>query len=173
MSTSLTIPVSGLKEGKHLIDFEIGNEFFEGFEESEIKVGALVAVVELEKRSSHADLSIRISGSVMISCDRCLELFPMNIDCENRLLIKFGKNIEGDDPEIVSLSAEEHEFDLSQHFYDYIHLALPIRRVHPDAPGGKSACNPEMLRRLAELRTEEEGETDPRWDELKKLMNDN
>ena len=62
MSGSYTIGLSGLKEGRHTIDFEIDNKFFESFEESEIKEGSLFANIELEKRSSHADLFIRISG---------------------------------------------------------------------------------------------------------------
>ncbi len=72
MSGLYTIPVSGLKEGRHCFDFEIDKEFFDQFEESEVKEGTLIAIVEADKRSSHIDLSIRIDGTVRISCDRCL-----------------------------------------------------------------------------------------------------
>jgi len=92
MSGLYNIPLSGLKEGRHTFDFEIGKEFFEDFEESEIKEGSLKAYVGMEKRSSHLDLQIRIAGSVMICCDRCLEMFSKPLDCENRLLVKLGKN---------------------------------------------------------------------------------
>ena len=67
--------ISGLKEGRHLIDFEIGKEFFEQFEESEVKEGSLIANIEMDKRSSHLDLVIMISGDVRICCDRCLEMY--------------------------------------------------------------------------------------------------
>jgi len=173
MSVSYTIPLSGLKEGQHIIDFEIGNEFFERFEESEIKEGSLIAVVEMEKRSSHADLAIRISGSVRVCCDRCLEMFSKAVECENRLLVKFGKSIEDSDPDIVSVSADEHELDMQQHFYEFIMLALPIKRVHPDDDEGNSTCDPLMLKKLEEHIVEEEIENDPRWNELRKLMNNN
>ncbi len=46
MSGLFTIPVSGLKEGHHVFEFEINNEFFDKFEESEIKEGELAAVIE-------------------------------------------------------------------------------------------------------------------------------
>jgi uncharacterized metal-binding protein YceD (DUF177 family) len=173
MSVSYTIPLSGLKEGQHTIDFEIGKEFFEQFEESEIDEGSLIATVEMEKRSSHADLGIRISGSVRICCDRCLGMFLMPVECENRLLVKFGRSLENSDPDIVSVSADEHELDLKQHFYEYIMLALPIKRVHPDDNEGKSTCDPLMLKKLEEHIVEEENENDPRWNELRKLMNNN
>ena len=173
MSGLYALPLSGLKEGLHTFDFEIGKEFFEEFEESEIKEGRLTAIVKMEKRSTHSDLNVRISGTVMISCDRCLEMFSWPVDCENRLLVKSGKEISDEDPELVSLSTDEHELDLRQHFYEYIHLSLPIKRVHPDDKNGKSTCDPEMLSRLKELLVDEENEqhNDPRWDDLKKLMN--
>ena len=173
MSGLYTISISGLKEGQHTFDFEIGNEFFEEFEESEIKEGSLKAYIEMEKRSSHLTLLVRISGTVIICCDRCLEMFARPLQCENRLLVKPGKSISDDDPDIISLSSDENELDLRQNFYEYIHLALPIKRVHPDDKNGNSTCNPEMLKKLKELLVDEEDEKhiDPRWDDLKKLMN--
>jgi len=142
MSRSYTIPLSGLKEGHHTIDFEIDKEFFEQFEESEVKEGSLIANIEMGKRSSHSDLVIRISGRVRISCDRCLDLFFHQVVCENRLLVNFGKSMDDIDPDILSVPVDEPELDLK-------------------------------LKKLEELILEEESEYDPRWDELKKLMNDN
>jgi len=173
MSGRYTIPLSGLKEGHHTIDFEIDKEFFEQFEESEVKEGSLIANIVMDKRSSHSDLLIRISGNVKICCDRCLEMFFHPVVCENRLLVKFGKTIDDIDPDILSLPVGEHELDLQQHIYEFILLALPIKRVHPNDNKGISTCDPAMLKKLDELIVDEEPETDPRWDELKKLMNDN
>ena len=65
------------------------------------------------------------------------------------------------------------KLDLKQHFYEFIYLALPIKRVHPDDKSGNSTCDPDMLKKLNEHIVEEEPDNDPRWDELKKLMNDN
>jgi len=173
MSGSYTIPLSGLKEGHHTIDFEIDKKFFEQFEESEVKEDSLIANVEIDKRSTHLDMIIRISGSVRINCDRCLEPYLQPIQSENRLLVKFGKSIEDIDPDIISVAADEHELDLQQHLYEFIMLAIPIKRVHPADKKGNSTCDPVMLKKLEELIIEEEKVNDPRWDELKKLMNDN
>ena len=173
MSGLYAIPLSGLKEGCHIFDFEIGKEFFELFEESEVKKGSLIANIEMDKRSSHLNLVIRISGKVRIYCDRCLELFFQPVSCENRLIVKFGESIVDSDPDILFITADEHELDLHQHIYEFIHLALPIKKVHPEDENGKSTCDPFMLKKLNELIIEEEKENDPRWEELKKLMNDN
>jgi uncharacterized protein len=173
MSPTYSIPFSGLKEGRHIFDFEIDNRFFEKFEESEVKEGGLKADVTLDKRSTHLDMMIRITGSVRICCDRCLEMFSHPVGCENRLLIKFGTNEDESDPDILYLSYGENELDLSQHLYEFIMLALPIRRIHPDDSQGNSTCDPAMIQKLEELRVDEAEGSDPRWDELKKLMNNN
>jgi uncharacterized metal-binding protein YceD (DUF177 family) len=171
MSGSFTIPISGLKEGSHSFDFEIGNEFFDLFEESEIRKGELKASVEADRRASHIDIMIRIDGTVMISCDRCLGIFSLPLSCENRLLVKFGKLHVESDPDIISMAAEEDELDLSQYFYEYILLSLPIQRLHPSDESGNSTCDPEMIKRLNEHIINDDIGTDPRWDELKKIMN--
>ena len=66
-----------------------------------------------------------------------------------------------------------NSFNEKQHIYEYIQLALPIKRVHTDDSEGNSTCDPEMLKKLNEFIVEEENNTDPRWDELRKLINDN
>ena len=173
MSGLFTIPISGLKEGRHVYYFEIDKEFFEQLEESEVKEGKLRVKIEADKSSTHIDLSIGIEGIVNISCDRCLGTFPLPVSCVNRLLVKFGKIHDESDPDIITIPADEHDLDLGQYFYEYIFLALPIQRVHPDDKNGNSTCDPEMLMKLKEHFVSEENDMDPRWDELKRLMNNN
>jgi uncharacterized metal-binding protein YceD (DUF177 family) len=173
MAERYAIPLVGLKEGRHTFEFEIKEAFFEQFEESEVKEGSLLVKVEIEKRSSLAELTIRIEGGIKICCDRCLEMFLHPVECEDRLIVKFGRSVGDDDPDVVSLPVDAPELDLMQHFYEFIMLALPIRRIHPDGSDGESTCDPEMLAKLREHLTEEEHDNDPRWDELKKLINDN
>ena len=167
------IPVGGLKVGQHTFDFEINNEFFEQFEGSDVKAGMLKGKVDADKRSSHMDLIIGIKGTVNLSCDRCLGQTSQPVDCSNRLLVKFGKTHDESDPDIITMPAEEHELDMGHYFYEYICLALPIKRVHPDDKDGNSTCDPDMLGRLKEHMVSDEAGTDPRWNELKKLMNNN
>jgi uncharacterized protein len=173
MSGLFIIPLSGLKEGGHSYNFEIGNEFFELFEGSEITMGELNAVVELDKRSTHMDLRFSINGMVMINCDRCLELFSHPLTCDNRLLVKLGKNWDENDPDMLTIPADEYELDVKQYIYEFIYLALPIKRTHPLDKQGRSTCDPEMLKKINEHTVNTDADNDPRWDELKKLMNNN
>ena len=173
MAGSFTIPAGGMKDGHHVYEFEIDNKFFDLFEESEIREGNLVVKVEAQKSSSLADLIIRITGKVQVCCDRCLEIFGHPVDRENRLLVKFGIEMDDSDPEIITIPRDAYELDLRQYFYEFIHLALPIQRIHPENVTGESTCNPVMIQKLREHLVEENIKTDPSWDELRKLMNDN
>jgi uncharacterized protein len=173
MSGMFSIPIGGMKEGGHSYGFKIDKAFFDQFEESEIGEGVLNAEVTADKRKTHIDLEIKIDGSVEIECDRCLGIYSQPVSCENRLLVKFGRETDETDPDIVILAADDNELDLCQYFYEYILLALPIRKVHPNDRKGNSTCDPGMIERLEEYNVDEEKSTDPRWDELKKLMNNN
>jgi uncharacterized protein len=170
MSGLFSIPIGGLKEGRHSYNFEVDTKFFDLFKESEIKEGKLTAVVELDKRPSHLDIRFRVSGIVRVVCDRCLEEYYQPIETESRLLVKIGSRWSEDDPDLLTVPADEHEFDIKQYLYEFIHLALPIQRFHPDSEDGISTCNPEMLKRISQHSVNDENNNDPRWDELKKLL---
>lgn len=173
MTGAYIIPLFGLSEGHHTFDFEIGNRFFEGFAESEIKEGELTAVAGIKKNSSCIDITVRITGSVLISCDRCLDMYPQAIDCTNHFIVKAGQYPDDSDPDIMTIAPEQKELDMSQLFYEYIHLALPLRRVHPDNADGTSGCDPEMIEELNKHIVNDNNGQDSTWDDLKKLLNNN
>ncbi|MDT8400598.1 MAG: DUF177 domain-containing protein [Bacteroidales bacterium] len=169
-----SIPLRGLKEGSHLYDFKIDSNFFAAFEKSEIHEAALEAVVHLLKRSSHLELKIVISGRVSLACDRCLDLYTQEISTDARILVKFGDHWEEVDDEIVIMPHGENEFMLDQLFYEFAHLGLPLKKMHPDDENGKSTCNPEMLERLNQHLVREPGKNnEPYREEFEKLKNIN
>jgi uncharacterized metal-binding protein YceD (DUF177 family) len=169
------IPYKGLREGRHEFVFDIDSKFFDDFPESEIKKGDVQVKVFLIKRVNMLEFNFEISGDVWVICDRCLDEFCMPIEYETKLFVKFGEISEEQTDEIISLSFSEHEFDISQYIYEYIHLSLPYRRVHPDNKRGKSTCNKEMLDKIEKyIIPEDEQNNDPRWDNLKDfLLNNN
>lgn len=172
MSGLYTIPLNGLKDGSYSYDFEMGSDFFAGYEGSQIGECKLKLKVVLEKVSAHYNLRLVLTGSVLVTCDRCLGEYWLETESENRLVVKTGEEYDDSDAELLIIPAGLSELDLSQLIYDYSHLALPIRRVHPDGPGGKSQCDPEMLKRIANVG-EANDENRPEWDKLKELLHKN
>jgi uncharacterized metal-binding protein YceD (DUF177 family) len=168
------IPFKGLKVGRHDFFFEIDDTFFDGFVDSEIKKGKVIVNVLLNKKVNMLDFDIKLSGDVWIICDRCLDEFLLPIKYNTKLFVKFGDENEEQTDEIISLSHNEFELDLAQYIYEYIHLSLPYRRIHPDDKNGNSTCNKEMLNKLNEyIIRENEKSNDPRWDDLKNIYLNN
>jgi uncharacterized protein len=168
------IAYKGLKDGLHLFDFKVDDKFFESFENSEIEKGDVDVHVTLNKKTTMLEFEFQMDGKVTVPCDRCLDPFELEIEYEAPLYIKFGDESHEETEELFVLSEQETEIDVSQFIYEFIHLSLPYRRVHPDDKKGNSTCNKEMIKRLEELSVnEEKPDMDPRWNELKNLFNNN
>jgi len=167
-----SIQLTGLKEGSHVYDFEINDDFFCSFEDSEIQGGILRAVVTLVKRSAHMELNIELAGSISISCDRCLDSYLQGIVAKNRVLLKYGDQWEEVDDEVLMIPDGENKLDLRQLFYEFIHLALPLQRIHPDDKEGESTCNGEMLDKLDKHLADNNTGIDTRWKALDLLKKD-
>jgi len=172
--TKYDIEFKGLKEGLHEFEYEIEDTFFTHFDQELVSVGNLNVKVHLERRNTFLKLYFNIKGWVELTCDRCLDNYRQKIKQESELFVKFDENNYEDDDEVIWLLPEEHKINLAQLIYEYIVLGLPLKHVHPDNNNGESGCNSEMIKRIGNYSTrEEEKKTDPRWEALKKLKNNN
>lgn len=145
-----SIAYRGLKNGTHEFRFEVGKPLFEAFESSEIKDGRCVVEVTLERAETMLTADVRITGHVVVACDRCLEDCRIPIDFEGQLLVKFSDEPREYDGEVLWLLPGEDEVDLSQYIYESIVLSLPYQRVHPEGE-----CDSEMLKRFRIVSDEE------------------
>ncbi|MES2416625.1 MAG: DUF177 domain-containing protein [Bacteroidota bacterium] len=167
-----SIPFTGLKLGKHQFDFEIDKSFFDAYEYSLVKDGALKAVVDLDKQETMLILNFQIEGTIQLNCDKCLATFAQPLAIKERQIVKFVEdNLESDDLEIIMLNKKESAIDVSELIYEYITVAVPY--INKCEQVGK-ACDQTMIATLEKLASgsatkEEEQSDDPRWAALKKL----
>jgi len=161
------IPFVGLELGNHEFDFEAGDKFFEQFEYTQIHSARLNVTVTLEKQERMLVFNTRIKGDIGTVCDRCGGDFRLPVEGSERLIVKFGEQYAEENDEVVIIPDSEYKFDLAPYIYEYAHLMLPARIVHPDDADGNPACDPEMLKRLSDLAPHESA--DPRWEALKNL----
>lgn len=145
-----SIAFKGLKNGHHEFRFEVGKSLFEAFESTEIKDGACEVAVDMERSDAMLLLDIRITGHVVVACDRCLEDCRIPIDFRNSLPVRFSEQEHEYDGEVLWLVPGEDEVDLAQYIYESIVLSLPYQRVHPDGE-----CDPDMLGRFRIVSDEE------------------
>jgi uncharacterized protein len=166
-----TIPFRGLEEGRHDFNFVVDNSFFGQFESSEVKRGLVNVQVELIKHSQFLELQFDINGKITVNCDRCLEPFVIRITHQAMLYIRFGEETLEQSDELLILADSANEVHLDQLIYEYIHLALPIQRIHPEIDG-MSGCNPKMMEKLYALDADdqEDATEDPRWEKLRGLI---
>jgi uncharacterized metal-binding protein YceD (DUF177 family) len=168
------IPFAGLKEGRHEFEYNVDDSFFEQFDSSEIKRGKLTVTVILDKNPRMLALDFFIQGTVKTLCDRCLDELDLPIQYQGKLFFKFGEESYELTDEIIILSSSEHKIDISQFIYEFIHLALPYRKIHADIDGA-SGCNSGMIEKLVHLTPDDNRKKtkNSSWDKLKEITDKN
>jgi uncharacterized protein len=170
------IGYKGLKDGNHTFDYSIDADFFDLFENSLYENAQVEAHIDLKKDQQMMVLDFDFSGSVTSVCDNCLESVDIPVDYQTKLYVKFGEVYDEPSEEIIVLPREDHELNVAQMMYDLVVTSMPIRHLHPFDEDGNRICNPEMVQKLSEYlvdsipESDEGNDNDPRWDELKKLI---
>lgn len=173
-------------------EYELKDAFFEAIEAPEIQKGHLHVQLDVKKGIGVYHLSFHTEGVVTVPCDRCLDDMDIDVDTDNWLDVKLGADYL-DEETCITVPEEEGYIDVAWFLYEFIELSLPMKHVH--APG---ECNPQMMGALNEhlshmaddddfeateaeeepengnLTEREDGQpTDPRWDALKSILNNN
>lgn len=164
------IKFSGLKEGIHCFNYELGNKFFKKFEYYDFLDAKLLANLELEKKPTLLNLKFSFSGEIEVQCDVSMESFNMDLNTNYSVVIKFKDNITSSDDKVVFLPSGSHSIDVSRMIYESIILAVPQKKVHPGIENG--SLKSEIAEKLKELKPKKnfKEKTDPRWDKLKDLL---
>ncbi|HET8737199.1 MAG TPA: DUF177 domain-containing protein [Pricia sp.] len=168
------IPFSGLKQGKHNFEYRVDNAFFESFGYDEFNGANIVLKVVLKKMSTMLEFELDARGTVNVDCDLTREPYDQPVSADLELVVKFGDAYNDDDDDILVIPHGEHKVNIGQYVYEMLVLAVPLKRVHPGVLDG--SLQSDALKKLEELQPKEakknRTESDPRWNELKKLLTD-
>jgi uncharacterized protein len=174
-----SLNIARLSPGQHEEQFDIDDDFFQHFDRSLIEAGQVKVKVKIMKYETHLDVRFYFDGELMLPCDRCMELYPQPISTEHRIFYSFDPDMDFEGYEVMHIDRDKPDLNVVQELYDFIHLAMPIRRVPPKEV---HLC-PENVLALLGLDAEgnpaepeeEEGEApiDPRWEALRKLKEEN
>ncbi|MBT3242760.1 MAG: DUF177 domain-containing protein [Bacteroidetes bacterium] len=145
------IPFYSFGNGKHEFEFDLDDDFFTYFEDSEFSHGDVKVKVKMDKSDHQLQFDLSLNGDVEVSCDRCLDQFMQELDSKYILYGKFGEGNSEEEFDVVWIPRNEHEVDLAPYLYEYIVLSLPIKRIHPDKEEGVSGCDEDMMNRLDEI----------------------
>ena len=164
--------------------YQLDNLFFVELDAPEVQKGKVDVTLKVRKTSGVYQLDFHTEGHVVVICDRCLDEMVQPIETDDRLRVKLGAEYSEDD-DMVVVPEEDGYINVAWFIYEFIALSIPMKHVH--APG---KCNKEMVDKLSKhLRTvkdeedddfedmeeaeEEPREIDPRWNELKKILDNN
>jgi uncharacterized metal-binding protein YceD (DUF177 family) len=193
---SYNIPLKTLAIGDHLYDYVLDTEYFKKIDGQEVQKGKVMAKVLVKNNGSNYELHFSLDGIVQVPCDRCLDDMDLAITHQSRLVVKFGSDYAEEGEDIMIIPEVEGEINIAWFLYEFIALSIPIKHIH--APG---KCNRMMSSKLKKHLTRSTGDeddesddldmdfedsepvidfeepepqqTDPRWDELKKIIDNN
>ncbi|MEA5108957.1 hypothetical protein SDC9_24918 [bioreactor metagenome] len=161
------IPFVGLNAGNHRFNYVIDDKFFGSFDYGEIREASVQVDLEMNKMDRMLVLNFQMKGTIRVTCSRCLDEFDLPVGGKEEYFIRFGQAYSEEDDNVLIIPENETHIDISSLIFDYLHLMVPYRVVHPENEEGESTCNPEILKRLNELSSH--GEPDSPWDKLKDL----
>ena len=170
------LPIARLSLKTHKFAFELGRAFFEQFDPTGefIADGDLHANVTLIKTERVITIDSHITGTVRLTCDRSLDEYDHPLDVENKLLVRYSDEAKELDDDVLQITPDTLELNIAQHLYDYIGLALPMKKLHPRFQN-EADDDPDATTKLI-FSTRPVGEgpdddepADPRWAALKNL----
>lgn len=187
------IDLKGMQADSVQYEFALDNLYFSHIDGQEVQKGK-VSVVLTIKRTSHAfELNFQTEGIVWVPCDRCLDDMEIPVTSSDKLMVKFGREYAEEGDNMIIIPEVEGEINVAWFIYEFIALAIPMKHIH--APG---KCNRAVTGKLSKhlrtnanedsddtfdmgmedevvTETEEEVEEaiDPRWNELKKILDNN
>ncbi|MBL3548725.1 YceD family protein [Chryseobacterium sp. KMC2] len=168
------VSFSGLKNGKHEFKFEIDKTFFQLFETEQEFTNPRIAVnVLLDKHTTFLEFEIKIHGLVELVCDVTNEDFDYSIENEIKILVNFGEEYDDSNEDVITIPSGEHAFNVAHLIYENVMLSIPMKKISPNVSDEDLKVLDQFSPKEIEEAEEEEHESDPRWEALKKLKDKN
>lgn len=169
---SYKVDLKGMQADTVSYGWHVDDDFFSAVQGPEIQQGQLDVALRVKRTSVAYELKFHLSGTVKVVCDRCLDLMDFPIEAEHVLRAKLGDEF-ADDGDLVVVPEEDGCLDVAWNIYEFAALEIPLRHVHPDGE-----CNVQMAEALDSMTPSEdegadEAPVDPRWNELKKIFDNN
>ena len=179
------IDLKGMKNDTYSCEYVLDNLFFESIDSPEVQKGKVHVALTVKKTAGLYELSFKTEGIVQVTCDRCLDDMDQPVTSTDKIKVKLGEDFS-ESGDIVIIPEETGEINVAWFMYEFIALSIPMKHVH--APG---KCNKAMMGTLnkylrvsadenaEEMEVEEETADDkeqvidPRWNELKKIIDNN
>ena len=176
---TFTIEHVKLKVGNHDFSYSLDKSFFDYFGYSDLIDCNFTTNVNLNKSDNMMVVDISSNGWMSFDCDRCLIMMKYPINSFIKVIYYLNSDhdstVETDklDLDLVYLRPSDFSIDIGTYIYESFLTAIPMIRNCDnliDKP-----CDTDMLDRINGTKNEAENneniEIDPRWLQLKNLLN--
>lgn len=189
--SAFKLPLKSLPVGSHDFDYHLDKEFFQNMENSDIRDGNIDVHTTVVNKGQYYDLTFNIKGELTLLCDRCLDEMQLPVETQYHIIVKYGPDFNDDSDDLLEIPESDNFLNVAYMIYDTIVLEIPIKHVHPLGKCNRAMSSllrkhraPGSLDDDAELQEElldedlldesdSTASTDPRWDALKNLTDDN
>ena len=184
------IDLNNFPDGIVNYSYELDRKYFDAIDHEEVRKGNVKAELIAKKTIDAFEFNFHLTGTIQIPCDRCLDEMNQEIDTHNRLIVKLGEEYSEESDEIVVIPEVDGAINIAWYLYEFIVLDIPMKHVHE--PGKCNRMMRTKYRKHQAVDTSDDGEddlsdddlnededidltddtaqeSDPRWDELKKL----
>lgn len=178
MVDALKLKIKTLPFGTHTVECHLDESFFNTDEQNDVRRADVNVTLNVTRKSENTfRMEIACHGTVTIPCDRCLDDLDLPVDEDYRLNVEqMGNELDDSADELLIVPSDWRELDAAPLVRDTVLLAIPMTHCHEN----EDDCNPDMLDVLDShlagavpgLQADQQSEansTDPRWEALKKL----
>ncbi|MCK5077271.1 MAG: DUF177 domain-containing protein [Calditrichia bacterium] len=164
----MKITIHQLPEGVHKIKETVKAGDLHFYEDehffSDIKLN-----IVLNKFGSNIKVRVNLETQAKYECNKCLSEFIQPYEDEFEMVYYLGeKKLEIDEDDVVILSPEEKEIDLSNRIIESLALGIPIKKICiEDCKGICAHCGADLNHEKCKCPDKP---VDPRWDNLRKLL---
>lgn len=177
-----------MPEGTETFEYRLDKTFFKNMESADVREADLTVQLTVVNRGGVYNLDFAINGDVTLLCDRCLDDLVLPIETAYHITVKYGDDYNDESDDLLEIPESDNFLNVAYMIYETVTLAIPLKHVHP-----LGKCNRAMSAILKKHRARpidnddqdlddelideiddlDSAATDPRWDELKKLNDNN
>lgn len=125
------VDIFSLKNKEYQFSFVCTADFFSKFESSLVNEGEVEVNLRLQKSETMLQLFFVLKGILNLTCDISLEPFSFSLETENKLILKFGEEIEVVDENFEIIPFHTTSINVAQYIYEFISVAIPYKKLHP------------------------------------------
>jgi len=163
----MKIPIKHLHDGEHHFSENLQASSLK-FYRQEIYPHLIAIEVSLDKFGETIRCNGRMKTIASYCCDRCLENYEEPVEISFELLFRVDENsLETDEENVVQLSPDTIEFDLTDRLIEFLILDIPMKMVcDKNCKGLCAGCGADLNKEACHCDV---SDIDPRWEKLLSL----